>query len=78
MYIPPVYQEGILPRDDFLAHAQLTPRCHTPATWTKGLVENASVFDLGQVDNTVGFNLHVLEWNGFHQHRGDFWAERGR
>lgn len=74
-HVPSMHQQGVLSCHNLLTHCQITARGHTPATRTKSLVENASVLDLGQVDDAVGLDLNVVKGNCLHEHSGDFWTK---
>lgn len=71
-----MHEERILPRDNLLADHELPTRRHAPSARTEGLVQDPAVLDLGEVDDAVGFDLHVLERNRLHQHGRDLGTER--
>lgn len=70
--------EGVLPRHDLLADRHLAPGRKTPATGAEGLVQDAPVLDLGQVDDAVGLDLDVLHVDGAHEDRCRLGAEGRR
>jgi len=73
-----VHNKCVLYRHHLLANGQLAAGSHAPAARSKGLVEDAAVLDLGQVDDAVGLDLDVHGVEGRHEHGGHFGAEGGR
>lgn len=59
-FLPAIANKRILPRHRLWRNNTLTPRDKTPSTRSKRLVENASVLDLGEVDDAIGLNLYFL------------------
>lgn len=56
----------------------LTTGHKTPTSRTKGFVQDSSVLDLGQVDDSVGLDLNVVKGDLLCKDSGSFGAERLR
>lgn len=52
--------QGILPRHSLGCNDTLAPGHETPSTRSKGFVQDASVFDFGEVDNPVRFDFDIF------------------
>jgi len=73
-----MHDQRVLARHHLLAHHQLAARRQPPPAGAEGLVQDAPVLDLGQVDDAVGLDLDVLGVQRLHQHRGRLGAEGRR
>lgn len=57
---PPRGNKRILPRHQLPRHDRLPARRKAPTPGPEGAVQNAPVFDLGQVDDAVGLDFDVF------------------
>lgn len=51
--------QSILPRHRLGRNDTLTPRHKPPSSRPKCFVEDSSIFDFGQIDDSVGFDFDV-------------------
>ena len=58
-YQSPHTDESVFTRDDLVSDVCLATRCKTPAAWTEGFVENAAVFDFGEVNQSIYTSVSV-------------------
>lgn len=73
--MPSMHNKRILPRHHLVAHHCLPARGEAPPARAKGLVEDAPVLDLGQIDDAVGLDLDVERVERAHEHRGGLGGE---
>jgi hypothetical protein len=66
-FLPSLYNQPIFPRDQFASHDALASGCETPSARPKRLVQDASVFDLGKVQDAIGLDFDVVLGNGGEQ-----------
>jgi hypothetical protein len=75
-FLPSVTNESILPRHSLRRNDTLTAGHKTPATWAKSAVQDPTVLDLGQIQNTIGLDLDLLGVGLGQQDIGCFLGER--
>ena len=73
--IPSMTNQSILPRHRLGRNNTLTPRHKAPSSRSKGLVEDASVFDFRKVDDSVGFVFYVVAVHFFVEYAHEFRRE---
>ena len=76
MRLPSITNKSILPRHRLRRNNTLTPRHETPPARTEGAIENASVFDLRQVEDSIGLDLDLVWVRLRQQDIGRFFGER--
>lgn len=76
MRLPSITNKSILPRHRLGRNDTLTPRHETPPARTECAVENASVFDLRQVQDTIGLDLDLVWLRLRQQDIGRFFGKR--
>jgi hypothetical protein len=70
--------ECVFPRDHLPSYDRLASRRQSPSTRTERLVQYPSVLDLGEVDDSVRFDLYVIIWNGRQKNFRSLFTERLR
>lgn len=69
--------EIVLPKKKIQPLAShLATRRHAPSTWSKSPVENATILDLGQVDESIWLDLYISLVDGCHKYLDRLFAER--
>lgn len=60
IFLPSAADEAIFSRDQLASHDCLSSRRQTPAARPEGFVQNASVLDLREVEDSVWFDFDVV------------------
>lgn len=70
-----VHDEGVFPRYYLFAYHEFAARREAPGAGTEGSVEDAAVFDFGEVDYPVWLHFDVYRVEGGHEDGGGFGGE---
>lgn len=73
--LPAVHDEGVFPRYYLFAYHEFTAGREAPGAGTEGSVEDAAVFDFGEVDYPVWLHFDVYRVEGGHEDGGGFGGE---
>lgn len=60
MLLPPAGDKAVLSCDQLARHNRLSARSKSPASRAKSFIENATVLDLGQIDDAIRFDFNVI------------------